>query len=96
MGLSLTIIQRLVNFFPLKADMSLAIEPMEFGFQLLNFGMKIFACYFKKNKKNTAFISWCAYIYIYIMYVIFEYLKSGNSQRRVCFHHGVEARREGG
>ena len=28
---------------PLKADMSLAIEPIEFGFQLLNFGMKILA-----------------------------------------------------
>ena len=68
MGLSLTIIQRLVNFFPLKADMSLAIEPMEFGFQLLNFGMKIFACYFKKTKKTQpSFLG--AHIFISIYHV---------------------------
>ena len=59
--------------------MSLAIEPIEFGFQLLNFGTKILACHFLK--KNTALVFGCAYIYIYIMYGIFEYLKSGNSQK---------------
>ena len=32
-------------------------------------------------KKNTALVFGCAYIYIYIMYGIFEYLKSGNSQK---------------